>query len=440
MKFAKILSILGLSIILSSCGPTSTPTNPSVDPSIEPSTEPSIEPSVDPSGEPSVEPSIDTPVDPSNDESSGITVSQSTFLTPSGKVDGDSNVGYTSYQGGGTATPVVNDGVIRIYQASANAAVGGYITFEVNQGYIVEAKIGTAMNTTINYCIDDEDDFALTTDKELAEGGVYTVSNLQNKSISFYCMGLDKTHRLYVNYIEVTYVLDGSEVPSTDKPTTPTVEGDWTNDEIALMQSHLDGYYLPYYDIAPYTVYWDTDYSCISVIGVSKSSNAIYEYVALLEAEGFTQYASVDEDGFFDYEGYLSDTSLLQIQVYEDESSNFYIDAYLISFDYEWPTTKINDFASAHGITETIPSYPYADVYEVNYSYESLGMLIIYCYTEDANAEQKYITILENAGLTLTYSEEYGTYYGPSPLGSYQVEFFYDAEYGSLDIYIYGDQ
>ena len=51
-----------------------------------------------------------------------------------------------------------------------------------------------------------------------------------------------------------------------------------------------------------------------------------------------------------------------------------------------------------------------------------------------------YITILENAGITLTYSDEYGTYYGPSPLGSYQIEFFYDAEYGSLDIYIYGDQ
>jgi hypothetical protein len=164
------------------------------------------------------------------------------------------------------------------------------------------------------------------------------------------------------------------------------------------------------------------------------------QLTAIRERYGLTQYASVDTDGFFDYEGYISETSLLQVQVYEDESSNFYIDAYLISFDYSWPTSKINDFASAHNITETVPAYPYADLYEVSFSYESLGILIIYCYTEDTNSEQKYITILENAGLTLTYSDEYGTYYGPSPLGSYQIAFFYDAEYGSLDIYIYGDQ
>jgi hypothetical protein len=195
MKLSKIFAALGLSILMSSCVPAT-----------QPSQTPTNNPTVDPTEEPTVEPTSDPSIDPTLPELQTILATQNSFTSTSGDIGGDSNAHYASYIGGGTATPIADDGYIRIYQAAVNSgsSIGGCITFSVDQGYIISAKIGSAMSTTVNYTLDDEVDFAAT-DYDLAADDIYSVSNLNNKEITFHCLGLDKTHRLYVNYIEIVY-------------------------------------------------------------------------------------------------------------------------------------------------------------------------------------------------------------------------------------------
>ncbi len=133
-----------------------------------------------------------------------VTVNMSTFSAISGNVGGDSNVTYACAKGGGTTNPAVNSGVIRLYQNSAGTG-GGYVTISAVTGYKLQSvTIGSSMKTTVSYTLDEETQKS--TSESLAANGKYTVSDLSNDSITFYCMGTTSSTRLYLNYIEVTYV------------------------------------------------------------------------------------------------------------------------------------------------------------------------------------------------------------------------------------------
>ena len=54
------------------------------------------------------------------------TVTQTSFTNYSGTLNGDSNVTYQGYKGGGTSTPYATNGYIRLYQNSSGET-GGYI-------------------------------------------------------------------------------------------------------------------------------------------------------------------------------------------------------------------------------------------------------------------------------------------------------------------------
>ena len=269
----KYLFPLALTLILTACGPSTNPTNPT-NPSIEePTTQPSIEPSVEPSTEPSTvvppssdptsvvppssEPSNDptTVIPPSSDPTTvvppstqpsndpttvvppstvppttandpttapqvkTVTVSMSKFTNTNGNVGGDSYISYKSYKGGGTSDPAIYNDIIRLYQ-HASGNTGGYITLSAVSGVsILEAVVGTGMDTTIAHSLDSSS--AMSSSSTLTSGSKYTVSDLDNSSITFYCLGKDKSHRLYVNYLEVTYAIkDPSNPPITTAPPT----------------------------------------------------------------------------------------------------------------------------------------------------------------------------------------------------------------------------
>lgn len=143
-----------------------------------------------------------------------VTVTQISFTaTSADNIDGDKHVFYSTAQGGGTAKPVAKNNVIQLYQMSSTATNGGYITIKAIDGVVIKSvTIGSSMKTSVAYTIDNSTKKSANS----SLNGKYTVPNLTASSITFYCMGADKNSRLYVNYLSVTYSIEGSgKTPTT---------------------------------------------------------------------------------------------------------------------------------------------------------------------------------------------------------------------------------
>ena len=129
--------------------------------------------------------------------SGSVTKSMTSFSAVSGYVDGDSNVSYAATQGSATTAPVISDGVIRIYQN------GGLLTITANnQKKIIGVTIGSAMDTEVAVSVDGG---TYSSNHEVNADGTYTESNLNASTVVFKCTGSDKSHRLYLNLLSVTY-------------------------------------------------------------------------------------------------------------------------------------------------------------------------------------------------------------------------------------------
>ena len=141
-----------------------------------------------------------------NATSGAITATMTTFSeTTSDNINGDSNVHYTCAKGGGTTNPAINSGEIRLYQGTP----GGNITISAMAGYKIQSvTIGSSMNTSIKYEIDNNGTHLPETAETLSANGTYTLDNQNAESITFHCYGTDKNHRLYVNYLSVTYMAE----------------------------------------------------------------------------------------------------------------------------------------------------------------------------------------------------------------------------------------
>lgn len=129
----------------------------------------------------------------------GSTVTMSTFTATAASLD--TVISYTCNKGGGTSNPAINSGEIRLYQGNP----GGNIIISAAAGYKIQSiTIGSSMKTTLGYGVGS--DTATVTNVSLAANGKYTLSDLSAQKVSFHCYGSDKNSRLYVNYLEVTYV------------------------------------------------------------------------------------------------------------------------------------------------------------------------------------------------------------------------------------------
>lgn len=138
---------------------------------------------------------------------SGLTVTEnpyktatiSSFSATSGDINAD--IAYEAFKGDASTAPAVNNNNLRLYQN------GGYVTVKAIPGLkIASVKITTSAtyeSTTVGYCVDDED--APTTGETVAKSSDYTISNLNNNSVSIYCLGTDKNTRLEIAAIEVKY-------------------------------------------------------------------------------------------------------------------------------------------------------------------------------------------------------------------------------------------
>ena len=143
-----------------------------------------------------------------------VTVTQTSFTaTSANNIRGDKNVFYSTAQGGGTLAPKVNNNVIQLYQNTKGKG-GGTITIKSIDGVVIKSvTIGSSMKTSVAYTIDNST--TKSANSSLNKNGKYTVPNLTASSITFYCMGRDAESRLYVNYLSVTYSIEGSDKTPT---------------------------------------------------------------------------------------------------------------------------------------------------------------------------------------------------------------------------------
>ncbi|MBO4340298.1 MAG: hypothetical protein J5835_02570 [Bacteroidales bacterium] len=137
-----------------------------------------------------------------------VIASMSTFTSVSGYVNGDENVSYAATQGDAGTAPAVNGDVIRIYQN------GGLLTVTANNGKtITNVTIGSSMATTVQVKIDSG---SFGSDNSITANGTYSTGTVSASTVVFKCTGTDKSHRLYLNSLSVTYEGEGGS--STSDP------------------------------------------------------------------------------------------------------------------------------------------------------------------------------------------------------------------------------
>lgn len=136
-------------------------------------------------------------------------VKESPFAATSGGLD--DVISYTTAQEEGTTPPALNNGNIRLYQASSTAQHGGSITISAKEGYELKSvTIGTAQETSYSYTLDGSTEHSDNT--PLAANAKATLGGLSNQSVTFYCESASNTKRFDVNYISVSYVLKAGAV------------------------------------------------------------------------------------------------------------------------------------------------------------------------------------------------------------------------------------
>ena len=139
-----------------------------------------------------------------------VTVSMSTFAAVSGYVSGDDNVSYEASQGDAQNEPAINSDEIRIYQN------GGLLTVTANNGKTISnVTIGSSMATTVQVSLDSG---SFGSDNSITAGGTFSTGTISASTVVFKCTGADKSHRLYLNSLSVTYEGSGSGSGSSTDP------------------------------------------------------------------------------------------------------------------------------------------------------------------------------------------------------------------------------
>lgn len=142
--------------------------------------------------------------------SKDVTVTQTSFTaTSANNIGGDKNVFYSTARGNASSNPyVTSKNILRLYQGT-NKNYGGTITISaVASAKIISISIGSKQNTTVAYSLDKE-----TTQSEktsLPANKTVTVSDINASSVTFYNWGLTNNNRLDINYLSVTYSIEGS--------------------------------------------------------------------------------------------------------------------------------------------------------------------------------------------------------------------------------------
>lgn len=124
------------------------------------------------------------------------TVNKDSYTETNGDVD--ANISYSSDKGNAATEPyITSNHYLRIYQN------GGIFTLTAkNSMKITSVKIGSAQGTKVDVKVNGT---SYATGQSIAEGGTYTVSDIDATSVQFTCKGTSKTQRLDINQLAVTY-------------------------------------------------------------------------------------------------------------------------------------------------------------------------------------------------------------------------------------------
>ena len=121
---------------------------------------------------------------------------------------------YSTARGNASSNPyVTSKNILRLYQGT-NKNYGGTITISaVASAKIISISIGSNQNTTVAYSLDEE---TTQSDKtSLSKDQKVTVSNINASSVTFYNWGSTSNNRLDINYLSVTYSIEGSDKTPT---------------------------------------------------------------------------------------------------------------------------------------------------------------------------------------------------------------------------------
>lgn len=129
-----------------------------------------------------------------------VTATIRSFSETSGAID--ECISYEAFKGGASTAPAIQNNCLRLYQN------GGYVTISGKKGVKIQSvrltTSATYASTTVGYCVDDEN--APTVGESVSKSSSYTISGLNNQSVSIYCLGTDRDHRLEIAALEVKYI------------------------------------------------------------------------------------------------------------------------------------------------------------------------------------------------------------------------------------------
>ncbi|MDC0871127.1 hypothetical protein OAP87_07190, partial [Flavobacteriaceae bacterium] len=156
------------------------------------------------------------------DFSSGSAVTGLNETSPGISID--TNIGFGSFKNSSSSNPAIYSDQLRLYQ---NATKGGSIKVYANNGVTITQIVVKASGRTgpAGYYADD------VFQTNLTNGTTYTMSNLSaTSSIEFYQRDSNSSNRIYVDEIEITYIIGGGSNPTTtfDSATSSETETDAT--------------------------------------------------------------------------------------------------------------------------------------------------------------------------------------------------------------------
>ena len=201
----------------------------------------------------------------------------------------------------------------------------------------------------------------------------------------------------------------------------------WTNEEAAIMSTHLHGEVLPYTGNEQSVVSYDEEEDSVVITGGDATGGKLGKYQDALNAAGYVRNGinPIFEKAVNTNEG----KRYVRVITIED-NGQFEIRAY-DPYYYTFPTSFAEMLANGAFYSNDVPpAYVGADYYET-----STSNLAIFCYTESTTAEADYTAALTAANWAVG-SEQYKEHkYAVSPDGKYAVYYKYNVQYGSLDIY-----
>ena len=120
----------------------------------------------------------------------------------------NSDISYVADQGDGTRGPAVSSGHLLLYQGSNG--VGGYVTVTGAVGVTIKRAViyvsDQYVKTSIGMVKGDftEDDYP-TKGTEAVPGSAYEQNNINNRKVTFFCLGADKSERLSIDSMAIFY-------------------------------------------------------------------------------------------------------------------------------------------------------------------------------------------------------------------------------------------